>query len=108
MIHSQEIIELPFSRKSIEIMNPEQTYRVDHIFRPLTTKHVEEYKQQMMYMEKQFLREVERFKIEGARPKPASTPIPPHTPKPRREKLNIKFEEPEEKGGALSVMEELF
>lgn len=75
-------------------MNPEQIHRVEHIFRPLTTKQVDEYKYQMLCMEKQLSEEIERFKAEGSRYKPASHfPIPPHTPKPRREKLNIEFEE---------------
>ncbi len=71
----------------------EPTYRVDHIFRPLTAKQVEEYHQKVLHMEKQFNAEIERFKAEGPRPKPAPYPIPPHTSKSKRKKLNVKFEE---------------
>ena len=101
-------------RFDISLMDPEKTYRVDHIFRPLTGKQVEEYKQQLSHMEKQFSIELERFKAEGPRPKPAPKPIPSHTSKdegvfmtpssqtgkqslpvfkPKREKLKVKFEE---------------
>ncbi len=97
-------------------MDPEQIYRVEHIFRPLTAKQVEEYRQQLLHMEKQFSIEFERFKAEGPRPKPAPYPIPPHTSqrdsKPKRKKLNIKFEEPANVKVMVdstgSTMEELF
>lgn len=72
-------------------MGPEKTYRVDHIFRPLTSQKVEEYHQKLSYMEKQFLVELERFKSEGPLPKPAPTSQREHQPK--RKPLNIKFEE---------------
>ena len=74
-------------------MDPEQTYRVEHIFRPLTAKQFEEYKRQTLHMEKQFLLELERFKAEGPRPKPPPTPIPSHASKLQKERLNIKFED---------------
>lgn len=61
-------------------MDPEKTYRVDHIFRPLTAQQVNECYQKLECMEKQFLKEVEKHKIAD---KDSKT----------RSKLNIDFEE---------------
>ena len=43
-------------------MDSEKTYRVEHIFRPLTTQDIDEYKQKLIHLEKQFLNEVEKCK----------------------------------------------
>jgi len=66
-------------------MDPEKTYRVDHIFHPLTARQIEEYIQQLSFMEEQFLKEAERFK--------ASEKGSKHSQNPKREPVNIEFEE---------------
>ncbi len=80
-------------------MDPEQTYRVEHIFRPLTVKQIEEYKRQILYMEKQFPLELERFKAAEKNLKSSQ--------KPKREPMSIEFEE-SERLPPKSATEELF
>jgi hypothetical protein len=56
-------------------MASEQTYRIEHIFRPLTAHQVVEYRQKLNHMEEQFLKEVVIYKAK------------------EKERLEIKFEE---------------
>nr|QBK86189.1 MAG: hypothetical protein LCMAC101_07840 [Marseillevirus LCMAC101] len=91
-------------------MDQEQTYRVEHIFRPLTAKQVEDYEQQMIHLEQQFLKDLERYKA-AEKAKAVKTPL-------KRSRLSVEFEEelevPQKAEQGLSVefeklkLEELF
>jgi len=61
-------------------MDSEETYRVEHIFRPLTADQVKECHQKLIHMEEQFLKAVEKYKKA-------------ETPQKQRSQLNIEFEE---------------